>query len=64
MVSLLIGYGVIGFIWAVITTITLMAGFQSTAEAVVCFLCNFFFWPLIMILAVIARNIVKDIDEN
>lgn len=64
MVSLLIGYGVIGFIWAVITTITLMDGFLNTSEAMLCFVCNFLLWPLIMILAFIARNFFKDMGGN
>jgi len=56
MLTLLLIYLSIGFVWTVFMFILMMNDFVNTKEAIVCCVCNLFFWPLIMALAVAAGH--------
>lgn len=41
----------IGLIWSIFTCIVMLDVFESTKDAIGCFVWNILLWPLIMILA-------------
>jgi hypothetical protein len=55
----LIAYFSIGLIWSIVVTISLMDVIDNVREIVICAICNFMGWPLIILLALVVNKIFK-----
>lgn len=52
-------YFCIGIVWAAYVSITMRSLFESVGDALLCYVCNMLFWPLVMVLAVAMGRLLK-----